>query len=115
MGRAIGLGSHGLGAFIALAAAVVAFGQGAANGEHGKLLTPEASLNLRSVSELQFSPGGARLAFVVTEPAKGTGRLRHIWIYDGGSGVARQVTFSAKSELAPRVSPGPSAHAGGFT
>jgi len=41
------------------------------------------------------------LAFVVTEAAKGTGRLRHIWIYDAGIGQARQVTFSAKSELAP--------------
>ncbi len=36
-----------------------------------KLLTPEASLNLRSISDLQFSPDGNRLAFVVTEPAKG--------------------------------------------
>ena len=105
MGRAIGLGSHGLAAFSALAAAVVVFGQGAADGEHGKLLTPEASLNLRSVSELQFSPGGARLAFVVTEPAKGTGRLRHIWIYERQGGVLRQFTSSTKSEFVPRWSP----------
>src|SRR6267154_6764536 len=105
MGRAIGFGSRGLAAFIAQAAAVVAFGQDAANGEHGKLLTPEASLNLRSVSELQFSPGGARLAFVVTEPAKGTGRLRHIWIYERQGNVLRQFTSSTKSELVPRWSP----------
>ncbi len=70
-----------------------------------KTLTPEASLNLRSVADLQFSPDGGRLAFVVMEPAKGTGRLRHIWMYDAVSGVARQFTFSAKSELAPRWSP----------
>jgi dipeptidyl aminopeptidase/acylaminoacyl peptidase len=69
------------------------------------MLTPEASLNLRNVADLQFSPDGARLAFVVTEPAKGTGRLRHIWIYDAASGVARQVTFSAKTESSPRWSP----------
>jgi len=43
-----------------------------------KLLTPEASLNLRSISDLQFSPDGNRLAFVVTEPAKGERRARHI-------------------------------------
>jgi dipeptidyl aminopeptidase/acylaminoacyl peptidase len=71
----------------------------------GKKLTPEGSLNLRSVADFQFSASGERLAFVVTEPAKGTGRLRHIWIYDAGSGVARQFTFSAKSELSPRWSP----------
>src|SRR5712692_7910698 len=88
-------------------------GQSAAPGDASKPLTVEASLNLRNVGDLQFSAdpsaslgaSGARLAFVVTEPAKGTGRLRHIWIYDRGSGVARQITFSAKSELAPRWSP----------
>ena len=47
-----------------------------------KLLTPEASLNLRSISDLQFSPDGNRLAFVVTEPAKGERKARHIWIYE---------------------------------
>jgi dipeptidyl aminopeptidase/acylaminoacyl peptidase len=71
----------------------------------GKLLTPEASLNLRSISDLQYSPDGARLAFVVTEPAKGTGRARHIWLHDKQTGGVRQFTFSAKSESAPRWSP----------
>src|ERR1700730_3698239 len=70
-----------------------------------KLLTPEASLNLRSISDLQYSPDGARLAFVVTEPAKGTGRARHIWVHDKQTGGVRQFTFSAKSESAPRWSP----------
>jgi hypothetical protein len=45
-----------------------------------KLLTPEASLNLRSISDLQFSPDGARVAFVVTEPPKGSDRVRHVWV-----------------------------------
>src|SRR6266404_5672164 len=88
---------------------VVVGGQSAPVGDASKPLTVEGSLNLRTVADLQFSVDGARLAFVVTEPAKGTARLRHIWIYDGGGGVARQVTFSAKSELAPRWSPQPSA------
>ncbi len=69
-----------------------------------KLLTPEASLNLRSISDLQFSPDGNRLAFVVTEPAKGERRARHIWLYEKQSGVIRQFTHSAKSELLPRWS-----------
>ena len=70
-----------------------------------KLLTPEASLNIRSISDLQFSPDGMRLAFVVTEPAKGTSRARHIWVYDKQNGAVRQFTYSAKSESSPRWSP----------
>ena len=70
-----------------------------------KLLTPEASVNLRSISDLQFSPDGSRLAFVVTEPAKGERRARHIWIYEKRSGAVRQFTFSAKSDFLPRWSP----------
>jgi dipeptidyl aminopeptidase/acylaminoacyl peptidase len=70
-----------------------------------KMLTPEASLNLRSISDLQFSPDGSRLAFVVTEPAKGERRARHIWIYEKQSGSIRQFTYSAKSDFLPRWSP----------
>jgi dipeptidyl aminopeptidase/acylaminoacyl peptidase len=70
-----------------------------------KLLTPEASLNLRSISDLQFSPNGERLAFVVTEPAKGEHRVRHIWIYEKQSGSIRPFTYSAKSDFLPRWSP----------
>ncbi len=70
-----------------------------------KLLTPEASLNLRSISDLQFSPDGNRLAFVVTEPAKGDRRARHIWLYEKQFGSIRQFTYSAKSEFLPRWSP----------
>src|ERR1700730_13129806 len=84
---------------------MAALGQASPTGDSGKLLTVEASLNLRNLADLQFSPDGERLAFVVTEPAKGTGRLRHIWIYDAASGVARQGPFWAKSELSPRWSP----------
>src|SRR5438034_904782 len=64
-----------------------------------KLLTPEASLNLRNISDPQFSPDGSRLAFVVTEPAKGERRARHIWIYEKQSGMLRQFTFSGKSKF----------------
>jgi len=70
-----------------------------------KLLTPEASLNLRSISDLQFSPDGNHLAFVVTEPAKGERRARHIWIYEKQYGSIRQFTYSAKSDFLPRWSP----------
>src|SRR5216683_1317244 len=71
----------------------------------GKALTPEASMNVRSISDLQFSGDGGRLAFVVAEPAKGAGRARHIWVWDKVSGATRQFTFSGKSESSPRWSP----------
>ncbi|HKV25917.1 MAG TPA: S9 family peptidase [Candidatus Acidoferrum sp.] len=70
-----------------------------------KPLTPEASLNLRPISDLQFSPDGTRLAFVVSEPPTESGRASHIWLYDLKSGSIRQLTFSAKSESSPRWSP----------
>ena len=74
-------------------------------GSTAKPLTPEASLNLRFISDLQLSPDGTRLAFVVTEPATDDGRATHIWIYDKPSGGARQFTYSKKSEKWPRWSP----------
>ena len=66
-----------------------------------KLLTPEASLNLRSISDLQFSPDGSHVAFVVAEPPKGDRRARHIWLYEKESGAVRQFTFSAKDGIHP--------------
>jgi dipeptidyl aminopeptidase/acylaminoacyl peptidase len=79
--------------------------QEAPKAEGPKLLTPEASLNLRGISDLQFSPDGSRLAFVVSEPPKGERRARHIWLYDKPSGAIRQFTYSAKAESSPRWSP----------
>jgi dipeptidyl aminopeptidase/acylaminoacyl peptidase len=73
--------------------------------DKSKTLTPEASLNLRSIADLQFSPEGSKLAFVVTEPAKGENRARHIWLWDKKTDSARQITFSGKSESSPRWSP----------
>jgi dipeptidyl aminopeptidase/acylaminoacyl peptidase len=80
-------------------------GQGPTSGSGTKQLTPEASLNIRNLADLQLSPDGRRVAFVVTEPAKGEGRARHIWMYDRPSGTVRQFTYSAKNESSPRWSP----------
>jgi dipeptidyl aminopeptidase/acylaminoacyl peptidase len=88
---------------LALAATTIA--QEKPTADAAKLLTPEASLNLRSISDLQFSPDGARVAFVVAEPPKGERRARHIWLYEKKSGTVRQFTFSAKDESSPRWSP----------
>src|SRR5579863_6987078 len=84
---------------------IAARAQESAKASGPKPLTPEASLNLRSISDLQFSPDGNRVAFVVTEPAKGEGRARHIWMYEKAGGTVRQFTYSAKSESLPRWSP----------
>src|SRR5580704_10794414 len=94
--------SSGLLGILTLAATIVAQEKPAGT---AKLLTPETSLNLRSISDLQFSPDGARVAFIVTEPPKGERRARHIWLYDKKSGAVRQFTFSAKDEISPRWSP----------
>jgi dipeptidyl aminopeptidase/acylaminoacyl peptidase len=96
------LGSGFLGIF---ALSVVAVAQEKPAADAAKLLTPEASLNLRSISDLQFSPDGARVAFVLTEPPKGERRARHIWLYEKSSGSVRQFTYSAKDESSPRWSP----------
>jgi dipeptidyl aminopeptidase/acylaminoacyl peptidase len=95
--------SRGFLGILALAAAAVAQGQTPINAP--KVLTPEASLNLHSISDLQFSPDSSRVAFVVTEPPKGERRARHIWLYEKESGTVRQFTFSAKDESSPRWSP----------
>ena len=96
------LGSSLVGTLM-LAGAALAHDKPAENAP--KLLTPEASLKLRSISDLQFSPNGSEVAFVVMEPPEGVRRARHIWLYDRKTGVVRQITFSAKDESSPRWSP----------
>ena len=71
----------------------------------GNQLTPAQFLNVRTISDLRFSPDGQLLAFVVTEPVKGTTRARHIWILDVRTKEVRQFTNSAKTEDTPRWSP----------
>src|SRR4029077_3764713 len=70
-----------------------------------KALTPEALLNLRHLSSLEFSPDGTRVAFVVAEPDKGDQRSSHIWFFDTSNSSFRQLTYSAKSESSPKWSP----------
>src|SRR5271165_1177512 len=97
------LWSSGLAGILALSGVTVAQEKTAADA--AKLLTPAAALNLRSISDLQFSPEGVRAAFVLTEPPKAERRARHIWVYEKKSGTARQFTFSPKDESSPRWSP----------
>ena len=70
-----------------------------------KALTPELAITVRRPSDLQWSPDGTTLAFVVPEPPSGADRRTHIWIYDVNTREVRQFTSSAKSDRHPRWSP----------
>lgn len=68
-------------------------------------LRPEQTIARRPISEVRFSPDGNRIAFTVSEPARDSIRVRHIWMLDVRTGEAHQFTNSAKSEFSPRWSP----------
>src|SRR5689334_18560928 len=68
-------------------------------------LTPEQTLDRRSIGDLELSPDGTRLVFTVTEPPKGASRARAVWLIDLAGGQLRQLTFSGKSDGSPRWSP----------
>src|SRR5262249_33965040 len=75
-------------------------------------LTPEQTLDRRSIGELEFSSDGARLVFTVAQPVKGTARPRSVWLVDpsarsrqASDGGLRQLTFSGKNDESPRWSP----------
>jgi dipeptidyl aminopeptidase/acylaminoacyl peptidase len=88
---------------------LAAFGHGhalTAQETAGKtLLTPEATINIHFLTDLQLSPDGTRLAFVISETPKGDQRAQHIWMYDKKTDNVRQFTYSNKSETNPRWSP----------
>ena len=88
-----------------MATASLAQGQTAPPTQQAKTLTPESFLELRNLQDPQFSPDGARIALVVTEPLTGEKRTQHIWVYDVAADRVRQLTFSQKSESYPRWSP----------
>jgi dipeptidyl aminopeptidase/acylaminoacyl peptidase len=68
-------------------------------------LTPEQTLDRRSIGDVEFSPDGSRLAFTVTDPPKGSSRARALWLMEVASGQVRQLTFSGKNDGSPRWSP----------
>ncbi|MCG6954380.1 MAG: S9 family peptidase, partial [Gemmatimonadetes bacterium] len=69
------------------------------------VLTPEQTLAVRQPSDPQVSPDGRQVAFVATEPPRGTNRPRAIWILDAASHETRRLTWSGGSEWAPAWSP----------
>jgi dipeptidyl aminopeptidase/acylaminoacyl peptidase len=68
-------------------------------------LTPQQTLDRRSIGDLELSLDGSRLVFTVTDPPGGTSRARALWLMDLPGGQLRQLTFSGKSDSSPRWSP----------
>ena len=68
-------------------------------------LTPAQTLQVRNLSELEFSPDGRQLVFTVREPVKGASAQSHLWVLREPAGEPRQWTSSSKSETHPRWSP----------
>lgn len=71
------------------------------------VLTPQQTLDRRTIADLAFSPDGSKLVFTVTEPVKGKARARSLWLLDVATGARRQLTFAGKSDGSPQWSPGP--------
>src|SRR5919201_3231977 len=68
-------------------------------------LTPEQTLDRRSLGDLEFSPDGSRLVFAVTDPPSGAVRPRSLWMLDVPSGQLRRLTaVPGKSDSSPRWS-----------
>jgi len=58
-------------------------------------LTIEKAMQVREPQDLQFSPDGKSIAFVVQEPVKDRNSFRHIWVYDRATHETRPWTASA--------------------
>ncbi len=75
-----------------------------------RLVQPEDLVDIRLASDVQISPDGRRIAFVVTEPADSKQPLKrrdtNIWMVPAdGSEPARPFAASPRSEGSPRWSP----------
>src|SRR2546428_114013 len=55
-------------------------------------LTPEQTLDRRSIGDLEFSPDGSRLVFTVTDPPKASSRARALWMLDVETKALKQLT-----------------------
>jgi dipeptidyl aminopeptidase/acylaminoacyl peptidase len=65
----------------------------------------EQVLQMRQISDLQISPDGTRIAFVVSEPIQGTEQDRNIWVLELDGRKIRQLTTANKIDRSPRWSP----------
>ena len=70
------------------------------------LLDPTMLLQLRNISELEYSKERNALLFVVSEPAELPGGLQSIWMLDLKTDEARKLTVKGKVNGRPRWCPG---------
>jgi dipeptidyl aminopeptidase/acylaminoacyl peptidase len=69
-------------------------------------ITPEDLYKIRQPGECRLSPGGTRLAVVVSQSDKETlKRFSNIWVVPTGGGEPRQFTQGKYSDGSPRFSP----------
>jgi len=71
-----------------------------------KAITFDDFIRIRRLSDVQISPDGSLIAFVVTEMDKEANRPNSdIWVVSSTGGNLRQLTFSPKADYCPRWSP----------
>jgi len=70
-----------------------------------KPLTPEMVLQRYNLSDLQLSPDGVNVAFVLSHPVEGKKYKRNIWTLNLATRELRPFTTSEKSDSHPRWSP----------
>jgi len=70
-----------------------------------KPLTPELTLQRYGLSDLQISPDGKHIAFVLSHPVEGDKYKRNIWTLNTATKELRPFTTSEMSDSHPRWSP----------
>ncbi|MGA2262705.1 MAG: hypothetical protein ABSH28_14880, partial [Acidobacteriota bacterium] len=69
------------------------------------VLSPEQTLKRYGISDLQLSPDEKYVAFVVSDPIKGSDQRRNIWLLKTETKTLVHFTTSEKSDSQPRWSP----------
>lgn len=70
--------------------------------------TPEASVRIRTISGVNVSPDGSRVAFAVADPVMTDEKseyVRQVWLAKSDGSDASQLTFGEKSSYAPEWLP----------
>ncbi len=77
----------------------------ATDASESKLLEPATLLQLRILSELEYSSERKALLFVVSETSEVPGGIQTIWHYDRQTSEARQLSARGKINTQPRWCP----------
>jgi dipeptidyl aminopeptidase/acylaminoacyl peptidase len=75
-------------------------------GEEKYVPTIDDLIELPELGDVQISPGGAYVAYVVRTPNwKENEYIAQIWLVGVGGGESRQLTYANRSSATPRWSP----------